>query len=91
MKKEILAGQLTELQKEKFTCQFYGLWERKFEFLNDFDDLAVEDRSDYPWGMPWDWNPTYVLVGETIEEMVKNFFNENEKEILQLAKEAENN
>lgn len=63
-----LATELTDQEKEVFKHTFYNLTE-----MNDLE-------ADTPFGCPWMWlNGT--LQGKDAEEMAKNFYIENKKEI----------
>ena len=64
-----LIKDLTDEEKKEFCKIFYE--------NVDIYDLEVS----CPWGCPWYFNEQMELKGNTIEEMVNTYINENIKEI----------
>lgn len=62
------AVDLIDSHKMEFTELFYDM----IESPND----AV-DGNPSPWGCPWYFGYTVILKGETMEEIVQNYFDEN--------------
>lgn len=71
---KFLIENLTDEQREIFEEVFYDVWE--------FDDKDTTS----PYGCPWYWNKKDELIGETVEECAKNFYNLHRNKILECIK-----
>ena len=60
------AIELTDSEMEAFVAAFYDKWE-----------FGSEEGSQLPEGCVWDFDPDYVLKGDTIQEAAKNYYYEN--------------
>ena len=74
-----LAKDLTDAEREIFVEAFYEIADSRLD----------DGESCSPWGCPWYWGTSVTLEGSTIEEMAENFYSMEEKEILFLLNEQE--
>ena len=75
----MLLRNLTEEEKEDFTEAFY-------ELENAPEDL---ESSPWPWGCPWEFNPSLEVQGNTIEELAQAYYESVEQELLAIESEEE--
>lgn len=60
-----LACELTDEEREIFVEAFYEA------MPSELDDRFPE--SPNPWGCPWNYQKTLILIGNSLEEMAKNY------------------